>query len=384
MVTDGCDGAVLWETSVADPWAYPMDPSPGRPADQHLTLCDGGAYRGSLGVAAENGEPRTINRVDIQDYLLGVVPAEMPAGWSPAALEAQAIASRSYALAEERWSYAQTCDTTDCQVYNGTEKEDPRTTAAVEATAGRVLLREGRILRAEYSAAPDGGSPADIQAFDVGPTIADLTVVTPGPGVPPPHPDITTGLPGATPAPPGGADPQAPGIPLSPEGAKTPAPGGTTPGFGGSVPRTPEGRLPVPGVAPGETPSPIDTAYAEMGGANSVVGLPVTPEMPLPEGAGSYRLYENGVIVYTPDLGAQVVDFTTLMQMVPGLDDPAPGGAGDSGPGTTPAPIPGRMDAGRAVPSGGPRIRNADNPAAAPGAPKIPMRMEVVDLAPAG
>ncbi|WP_459550055.1 LGFP repeat-containing protein [Nocardia sp. X0981] len=395
VVTEGCDGAVLWETSVADPWVYPLDPNPARPADQHLTLCDGGAYRGSLGVAAENGEARTVNRVDIQDYLLGVVPAEMPAGWSAAALEAQAVASRSYALAEARWPYAQTCDTTDCQVYNGTEKEDPRTTAAVEATAGRVLLREGRILRAEYSAAPDGGSPADIQAFDVGPTLAELTVVTPGPGVPPPHPDITTGLPETTPA------PSSPGIPLSPEGSKSRAPEGAVPGFGGSVPRTPEGSLPVPGVAPGETPSPIDTAYAEMGGARSVVGLPVTPEMPLPEDAGSYRLYENGVIVYTPELGTQVVDFTTLMQMVPGLDESAPGnvdpgmkadGVGPAEPGSTdgagaagtPAPIPGRMDAGRAVPSGGPRIRNADHPAAAPGAPKIPMRVEVVDLAPAG
>lgn len=410
VVTEGCDGAVLWETAVADPWVYPMDPNPGRPAGEHLTLCGGGSYRGSLGVATENGEPRTVNRVDVQDYLLGVVPAEMPAGWAPAALEAQAVASRSYALAETRWSYAQTCDTTDCQVYQGTEKEDPRSTAAVEATAGRVLLRDGRILRAEYSAAPDGGSPADIRTFEVGPTPAELTVATPGPGVPPPHPDIATGLPEGAPALPADVHPQAPGDPLSPEGTKSRAPG-ALPGFGGPAPRTPEGTLPVPDAAPGEAPSPIDTAYAELGGPRSVIGLPVTPEMPLPDYAGSYRLYENGVIVYTPDLGAQVVDFTTLMQMAPALDEPVPGGtdpgaepdgtrpeagesdgsglgAGDSGGAGNPAPSPGRMDAGRVgtgtIPSGAPRIRGGDNPAAVPGAPKIPLRMEVVDLAAGG
>ncbi|MFI5714983.1 SpoIID/LytB domain-containing protein [Nocardia sp. NPDC051750] len=433
VVTDGCDGAVLWETSVGDPWVYPIDPNPNRPANEHLTLCGGGAYRGSLGVAAENGEPRTVNRVDVQDYLLGVVPAEMPADWAPAALEAQAIAARSYALAEARWPYAQTCDTTDCQVYSGTAQEDTRTTAAVDSTVGRVLLRDGRILRAEYSAAPDGGSPADIQTFEVGPTPAELTVATPMPA-PPVNPDTATSLPhGSSPGLP--AD-SVPPVPASPEGNKS----GSAP-----VPRTPEGSLPVspngttpgmPGVAPGATPSPIDTAYAEMGGARSAVGLPVTPEMPLPDDAGSYRLFENGVIVYTPDLGAQVVDFTTLMQLVPDLDDPTSGSAepgtdsGTTEPGATgpngtesgpaesggpasgatepgrsgtdagdsgdPGVAPGRVPAGRAgtadapqsrpdssVPQsrpGGPLVEG-DRPAAVPGAPKIPMDLEVTDLA---
>ncbi|MEU1984609.1 SpoIID/LytB domain-containing protein [Nocardia sp. NPDC019395] len=440
VVTDGCDGAVLWETSAGDPWVYPIDPNPNRPADEHLTLCGGGAYRGSLGVAAENGEPRTVNRVDVQDYLLGVVPAEMPADWAPAALEAQAVAARSYALAEARWPYAQTCDTTDCQVYSGTAQEDPRTTAAVEGTAGRVLLRDGRILRAEYSAAPDGGSPADIQTFEVGPTPAELTVATPMPA-PPVNPDTATSSPdGSSPGVPADSVPHAS---TSPEGSKS----GSVPGAGAPVPRTPEGSLPVspngttpgmPGVAPGQTPSPIDTAYAEMGGARSPVGLPVTPEMSLPDDAGSYRLFENGVIVYTPDLGAQVVDFTTLMQLVPDLDDPAPGsadsGAPDpqgAGPGAT-APsgtepdatapsgtepgattqggstapggtesgnpgaaegdsgqsgvAPGRVPAGRAGAAdtpqsspGGP-VLEGDRPAAVPGAQKIPMDLEVTKV----
>ncbi|WP_229718921.1 SpoIID/LytB domain-containing protein [Nocardia jinanensis] len=393
VVTQGCDGPVLWENPVQDPWIYPIDPTPGRPAAEHLTLCGGGAYRGSLGVAAENGETRTVNRLDIQDYLLGVVPAEMPPDWAPAALEAQAVAARSYALAETRWPYAQTCDTTDCQVYSGTAQEDPRTTAAVEATAGRVLLRDGRILRAEYSAAPDGGSPADIQTFEVGPTPAELTVTTPMPLPPPVNPDVATGLPEGT-----GPETPGPWSEVSPEGTKSGVP----------VPRTPEGSLPVspggtlpasPGIAPGSTPSPIETAYAEMGGAHGALGMPVTPELPLPEDAGRYRLFENGVIVYTAELGAQVVDFDTLMQLVPSLTDGAgsaetdgttPGGtesgsselgAGDSGA-TTP---PGRMPAGRAVPEAetrpaGSGAVDGDRPAPVPGAQRIPTRMETTEV----
>ncbi|WP_280450896.1 D-aminoacyl-tRNA deacylase, partial [Nocardia cyriacigeorgica] len=53
------------QTSTADPWIYPVDPAPGRPATEHLTLCGGGAYPGSLGVGPEAGAaspvaPRTV------------------------------------------------------------------------------------------------------------------------------------------------------------------------------------------------------------------------------------------------------------------------------------------------------------------------------------
>ncbi|BDT84368.1 SpoIID/LytB domain-containing protein [Nocardia cyriacigeorgica] len=305
VVTTGCDGEVLWQTSTADPWIYPVDPAPGRPAAEHLTLCGGGAYRGSLGVASEDGAARTVNRVDVEDYLLGVVPAEVQANWADKgaaeALRAQAIAARSYALAETRYPYAQTCDTTDCQVYPGTAKEDPRTAAAVASTAGMVLLRDGHVLRSEYSAAPDGGQPVDIQTFEVGPTPAELSV-----GAPP----------------------------------------------SGPAPRT----------RASDTESPIEAEYARIGGAESSVGEPIGPEMILPENAGLYRLYSNGVIIYTPTLGAQVVDFTTLLELVPDLTNSAPGSAEPEVPGEGVAP--GATEPGVAVEGqGGP---------GAPGAPGDP------------
>lgn len=177
-VTTGCDGDVLWRDSTADPWAYPVDLGADRPSAEHLRVCDGGTYRGVLGVTLENGAARTVDRLDIEDYLLGVVPAEMQADWADRggaeALRAQAVAARSYALAEHRYPYAQTCDTADCQAYPGTAMEDSRATAAVRATTGRVLLRDGRILRSEYSSAPGGGQPIDIGTLDVGPAPAEL------------------------------------------------------------------------------------------------------------------------------------------------------------------------------------------------------------------
>jgi stage II sporulation protein D len=274
VVTAGCDGEVLWQAATDDPFVYPVGAGAGRPADEHLTLCGGTAYRGALGVALEGEYFRTVNRVDLDDYLAGVLPAEMQANWADQgafeALRAQAIAARSYALAESRYAYAQTCDTTDCQVYPGTVKEDSRSTEAVAATTGTVLLRDGQILRSEYSAAPDGGRPADIQTFEVGPAPSELVESVPAPAVPAPpvQPDLT-----------------------------------------------------IEALA-GE--SVIDTEYRRIGGASSSVGEPIGPEMLLPQRAGTYRLYTNGVIVATQTLGAQVVDFSTLLQLVPDVGDQLP------------------------------------------------------------
>ncbi|WP_232541973.1 SpoIID/LytB domain-containing protein [Nocardia bovistercoris] len=429
VVTIGCDGDVQWQGSTRDPWVYPLHPAPGRPSAEHLTLCGGTAYRGALGLASEDGAARTVNRVHIEDYLLGLVPAEVQANWvdkgAREALRAQAIAARSYAIAEQRYPYAQTCDTTDCQVYPGTAAEDPRAAEAVASTAGTVLLRDGRILRAEYSAAPDGGAPADIQTFEVGPTPAELSVgriptdprvdtsaalpnsepqgnsatvpggvgagtpgeprqaAVPGGASPAGAPgSVPAGVPGGAAGVPGGASPaSAPGsVPVGAPGGASPAgvpggaagapggvspvgvPGGVSPASApGSVPAgvpggaagVPGGAAGVPGgmssagvpgsvpagvpggVSPGGVPgveSAIDSEYRRIGGAGSAVGAPLGPEMRLPEEAGTYRLFTNGVIIATPSLGAQVVDFTTLMQMVPEANVPDPDAASAPNP----------------------------------------------------
>ncbi|MEU2173222.1 SpoIID/LytB domain-containing protein [Nocardia sp. NPDC019219] len=272
VVTVGCDGAVLWQAATDDPWIHPVDPKPNRPAAEHLTLCGGPAYRGALGVALEDGAARVVNQVDVEDYLLGVVPAEVQPNWADKgaaeALRAQAIAARSYALAEQRYPYAQTCDTTACQRYPGTAQEDSRTAAAVAATTGAVLLREGRILRTEYSAAPGGAEPTDIHTLDVGPAPEELVTTAPAED---PRTQVAV----------------TPGSPVDPRAQAAVA------------------------------ESAVDAEYRRIGGAASGIGTPLGPEMILPQRAGTYRMYTNGVIIVTPTLGAQVVDYSRMLQEVP-------------------------------------------------------------------
>lgn len=123
-------------------------------------------YRGALRFVASD----TVNVVGLEKYLRGVVPAEMPAGWRPAALQAQAVAARSYALrkrADSAKSASQICDTSSCQVYGGYDAEDPRTTAAVAATAGQYLSYGGRPALTEFSSSSGGWTAAGDLPYQV-------------------------------------------------------------------------------------------------------------------------------------------------------------------------------------------------------------------------
>jgi SpoIID/LytB domain protein len=134
-----------------------------------LTVCDTGrGYRGGLSTQVSGGSTFLVNSVLTEDYLRGVVPRESPAAWADLgggaginALAAQAVAARSYALSENRATYAKTCDTTSCQVYNGAAEngrwvEDPRTDRAVAGTAGKVRLKNNAVVRTEFSSSTGG------------------------------------------------------------------------------------------------------------------------------------------------------------------------------------------------------------------------------------
>ncbi|NNE10868.1 MAG: SpoIID/LytB domain-containing protein, partial [Ilumatobacter sp.] len=69
---------------------------------------------------------RVVNEVDVENYLRGVLPKEVPPSWGDSgggsgmhALRAQSVAARSYGLSQSRYGYASTCDTSSCQVYGG-------------------------------------------------------------------------------------------------------------------------------------------------------------------------------------------------------------------------------------------------------------------------
>lgn len=127
---------------------------------------DGGStiYRGSYRMTrVDASRLRAVNHALLeQEYLPSVVPSESIASWPPAALQAQAIAARSYSAWYERNPQASDydiCDTTACQVYSGVDTEDSRTTSAVSATAGQLRILGGAPLRAEFSSS-NGGSLA--------------------------------------------------------------------------------------------------------------------------------------------------------------------------------------------------------------------------------
>ncbi|MGZ4400473.1 MAG: SpoIID/LytB domain-containing protein [Gaiellaceae bacterium] len=104
----------------------------------------GRAYQGGFLVDVVNGKLRLVNAVGLQAYLDGVVPAEMPNDWPSAALEAQAVASRTYALAVRlKGKPYDLFGDQRSQVYLGVSGESPATTAAVSRTAGEVVLYAG-------------------------------------------------------------------------------------------------------------------------------------------------------------------------------------------------------------------------------------------------
>ena len=116
-------------------------------------------YRGNLMIQNKEGKLTVINNVNIEDYIKGVVPSEMPSGWETEALKAQAIAARSFALANlgKRAKYGYDLnDTTEDQVYGGATAETSKTNQIVEDTKGLVLIYDLKIIPAYYSASAGG------------------------------------------------------------------------------------------------------------------------------------------------------------------------------------------------------------------------------------
>lgn len=119
-------------------------------------------YRGTIQVDVQGGRLRAINIVGLEQYLYGVVPAEVPDDWPAEVLKAQAVAARTYALATRKTAgdfdlYADVRS----QVYRGIDEEEVSTNQAVDATAGEVLEYRGRIV-ITYFHSTSGGRTASI------------------------------------------------------------------------------------------------------------------------------------------------------------------------------------------------------------------------------
>ncbi|MCH1913619.1 SpoIID/LytB domain-containing protein [Leptospira noguchii] len=110
--------------------------------------------RGSIYIIPQNQGPAlVINVLPLEEYLLAVVPSEVPYSWPMEALKAQAICARTYAVREilnKKNALYDVEATTNSQVYGGIEKEHPFTTKAVQDTTGVMAVFEENPIQAFF------------------------------------------------------------------------------------------------------------------------------------------------------------------------------------------------------------------------------------------
>lgn len=153
---------VLYEHSAGD---YPLGVRPAGNA----TWFKGCRYAGGFEYVPESaGSLKVINVVDLEDYVKGVVPYEMPGDWPLAALEAQAVCARTFVQGHNKHLRDEgfdVCSGVDCQVYNGrgTGRNEPSAESdrAVENTAGLCVYYNGALVQDAVYHSSDGGATED-------------------------------------------------------------------------------------------------------------------------------------------------------------------------------------------------------------------------------
>lgn len=117
------------------------------------------AVGGVLKILARGSGLSLINDVDLEEYIKGVVPAEMSPGWHPEALKAQAVVARTYALYQRMLNKSREYDlvaTVQDQVYQGRQGMDQRVQEAVESTRGIAVAYQNAPIYAAFSSTAAG------------------------------------------------------------------------------------------------------------------------------------------------------------------------------------------------------------------------------------
>lgn len=137
-------------------------PNAWESGERYVTWSKGNKYCGSFRFERIGGGRLTVvNIVGLEDYVKGVLPNEMSTSWPLEALKAQAVAARSYALAlrdKHSRHHFDICAETDCQVYTGQTKAGTNSNAAVEQTAGQVVISNGSVAQTFYYSSNGGAS----------------------------------------------------------------------------------------------------------------------------------------------------------------------------------------------------------------------------------
>ncbi|MHB8507729.1 MAG: SpoIID/LytB domain-containing protein [Candidatus Dormibacteria bacterium] len=145
------DGSVIGKWSGGQARARPLRIVPGAGG---LFSTAGTRYRGEAWVDGSSGL-RVIDHVDLEEYLQGL--GEVPTSWPLAAIEAQTVAARTFALYHLGNSGTYDVDdTTAYQVYGGVDREASTQTQAVQSTRGIAIFYSGSLIDAVFSSS-DGG-----------------------------------------------------------------------------------------------------------------------------------------------------------------------------------------------------------------------------------
>lgn len=168
-------GLALRLTGLILPGQARVEPPEGTAVPSPPTEAPGpGAPAAQIPVLMRDG---TVRLMELEEYLVGVVLAEMPASFEPEALKAQAVAARTFTLRcctvlDKHPGGAVCADHTCCQAYmaegdylagGGSRKETEKIRAAVAATAGEVLTYDGEMIEAVYFSC-SGGRTEDAAA----------------------------------------------------------------------------------------------------------------------------------------------------------------------------------------------------------------------------
>jgi stage II sporulation protein D len=124
---------------------------------------NGKEYRGVLEIYRTPKDALAINHLPLEDYLLSVVPSEMPPSWHIEALKAQAVAARTYATYHINQSKSSLYDLetdTNSQMYTGIKSENPNSSRAVKETKNMVLVYKDKPINAFFHSHSGGTTEA--------------------------------------------------------------------------------------------------------------------------------------------------------------------------------------------------------------------------------
>ena len=135
-------------------------------------------YRGTIELRRFGGSVRAIDDIALEDYVRGVIAWEMPSSWHAEALGAQAVAARSYALAEQPLAAASSTSSPTraarCTAASWPRRRPPTPPSA--ATANQVLTYKGRVITAFFFSS-SGGRTANVEDIWSGSPVPYLVAV---------------------------------------------------------------------------------------------------------------------------------------------------------------------------------------------------------------